>query len=126
MPLIHPDFSEVKSDSPVPAGTYSARVKECELKESKAGTAYLYWKIELFGSPEINNRIVFTATPIRGPGAFRLQQFYRATMHQEINSKIGFDTDSLLGKELSVTLSERKDSEGNVMPFPDVKSVSRL
>lgn len=124
--LIKPDFSEVTDSKPVPPGVYSARIKDVESKESQAGNTYLNWKLELFGTPEVNNRVVFTATPIKGAGAFRLQQLYKAATGEDISATSGFDTDQLIGKEVQVTLVEGKDKEGNVRSFPDVKTISKL
>jgi hypothetical protein len=124
--LVKPDFSEVSGNDPVPPGTYSARIKECEQRESKAGNPYLNWKLELFGTPEVNNRVVFHMTMVKGKAAFRLQELYSAATGEQISDKTGFDTDMLIGKEITVTLTEAKDQEGNVRPFPEVKAVAAL
>lgn len=124
--LIVPDFSEAAESKPVPPGTYSARIKAVEPKESQAGNKYLSWKLELFGSPEVNNRIVFHRTMISGPGAFRLRDLYAAATGKKIADKESFDTMDLIGKELKVMLVEQKDQEGNVSQFPEVKAVARL
>lgn len=123
--LIEPDFTEVSQ--PVAPGVYSARLKEVEAKTSQKGGTYLNWKIELFGHPDVNNRIVFMATPVTGKGAFRLQELYKAAMGEDLDMKNpSFDTESLIGREVTVTLVPGKDQDGNVRPFPDVKSVSTL
>lgn len=125
MPLITPDFTEV--GQPIKPGVYNARIKDCESKQSQKGSTYLNWKLELFGDPDVNNRVVFLSTPITGKGAFRLQELYKAAMQEELDAKAPkFDTDSLIGREVNVTLVEGKDQEGNTRPFPDVKAVSAL
>lgn len=125
MALIKPDFSEVTGA--IPPGVYSARVKDCEAKTGKtSGSTYLNWKLELFGNPDVNNRIVFMATPVTGKGAFRLKELYKAAMGEELEDGQQFDTESLLTREVTVTLVEGKDQDGNVRNFPDVKAVSPL
>ncbi len=126
MPLVTPDFSEVSESKPVPPGVYSARITDCESKTSKAGNPMLNWKLELFGNPDINNRIVFTSTMISGKGAFRLQELYKAATGEAISDRSGFNTDALIGKEVQVTLVEGRDQEGNVRSFPDVKAIAPL
>lgn len=122
MALIKPDFSEVQSA--VAPGVYAARIKECESKESKKGSTYLNWKLELFGNPEINDRVIFLATPVTGKGAFRLKELYKAAMGEDLDENGQFDTDSLITREITVTLVEGKDQDGNVRSFPDVKAVA--
>lgn len=124
MPLITPDFSEV-TDA-VPEGTYSARIKDCEAKTSQAGNAYLNWKMELFGTPAVNNRVIFMSTPTSGKGAFRLQQLYKAATGEDLGKNQQFDTDQLITREVQVVLVKQKDQDGNDRAFPDVKTVNRL
>lgn len=121
-PLIEPDFSEVTGA--IPPGTYAARIKDCEVKDSQKGQKYLNWKLELFGDPEVNNRIVEANTMIAGKGAFKLKELYKAAMGEDLDGK--FDTDSLIGREITVALVQGKDREGNPSQFPDVKSFAPL
>lgn len=123
MPLITPDFSE--TSKPVPPGVYSARIVDAEMRQSKAGNDYINWKLELFGSPDINNRVCFMSTPIKGPGAFRLQHLFEAATGTKVDTHSpSFNTDALMAKNVTVTLVERKDQEGNTSAFPDVKLVA--
>lgn len=126
MAVIIPDFSEVTERTPVAPGTYSARITDCEAKTSKTGNDYLNWKMTLFGTPEIANRVIFHMTPVKGKGAFRLQELYKAAKGEDISKGAQFDTDQLIGSELSVTLVEGRDQDGNVRSFPDVKAVTAL
>jgi len=124
MSLIKPDWTE--ETQPVKPGTYAARIKECEVKTSQAGKPYGNWKLELFGSPDVNNRVVFMSTPFGGKGIFRLAELHKAATGEEIDRNAAYDTDMLIGKEVSVTLVEGKDQNGNARSFPDVKSVAKL
>lgn len=124
MALVTPDFTE--ESTPVKPGTYSARITDCEIKQSKAGNTYGNWKLELFGSPEVNGRVVFMSTPFAGKGIFRLSELYKAATGQEIDKKKGFDTDMLIGKEVKAVLVPGVDQEGNARSFPDVKTVLPL
>lgn len=125
MGLIKPDWTE--ETTPVQPGVYSARIKDCEVKTGKdSGKPYGNWKLELYGSPEVNNRVIFMSTPFGGKGIFRLGELYKAATGQEIDKNAQFDTDMLIGKEVTVTLVEGKDQNGNARSFPDVKSVSAL
>jgi hypothetical protein len=124
--LITPDFSEVKEFTPIAPGTYSARIVDCEVKDSKAGNQYANWKLELFGSPDVANRVVFHSTPFKGGWVTKLAELYKAAIGQEIDKKKPFDTDMLIGKEVKVTLTEGKDQNGELRKYPDVKSVAAI
>lgn len=122
MPLITPDFSEVTGA--VPPGTYGARITDCEQKTSQAGSTYLNWKLTLFGNPAVNDRVVFLSTPISGKGAFRLQELYKAATGEDMAKGQPLDTDMLLTRQVTATLVEGRDQNGEPRKFPDVKSVS--
>lgn len=124
MGLIKPDWSE--ETQPVQPGTYSARIKDGEVKTSQKGSQYINWKLELFGSPEVNNRVVFMSTPVAGKGIFRLAELYKAATGEEIDKTAQFDTDMLIGKEVTATLVAGVDQNGAPRQFPDVKSVTAL
>lgn len=123
MGLITPDFTEVTGE--IPTGVYAARIKNCETKIAQtSGNPYLNWTLELFGNPTVNNRMVFLSTPVTGKGAFRLQELYKAAIGEPLSDKQAFDTDSLISKEITVTLVPGKDKDGNARSFPDVKTVT--
>lgn len=124
--LIEANLSEVEEMTPVPAGTYQARITAVEAKESKAGNPYLNWKSELIGE-DVNGRIVFHTTPISGKGAFRLQELYRAATHEVLSKESpSFDTEQIIGKEVLMTLTYGVDQEGNPRQWPEVKSVAPI
>lgn len=123
--LIQADLTEVSS--PLEPGTYKARVVASELKESKtSGNKYVKWQLETWGS-EIktqNGRTVYYNTPVTGGGAFRLADFYAATMKKALpRDNPQFDTDMIIGKELEIVTVEGKDQEGNPSKYVEVKTV---
>lgn len=122
--LITPDFSEVKDN--VGPGTYSVRVTDCALKEYSTGTKYLNWKLETFDEADSKNngRTIFHKTPIAGKAAFLLQDFYKAAMKQELEGS--FDPNMLMGKEVSITVVDGKDREGNPTGYTETKAVKAL
>lgn len=120
--LVQPDFSEV-TDAVGP-GEYSARIIGATPGEWSTGTKYINWSLETYAETEAKNngRRIFYKTPIAGKGAFRLQQFYRAAMKQDLTPK-GFDTEMILGKEVKVTVVEGSDKQGNPTGYPEVRAV---
>jgi hypothetical protein len=124
---ITPDFSEASESSPIPAGVYKARITACEQKTSqRSGNAYLNWKLTIFGADgelkRQNNRLLFLATVLNGPGAGRLMDLYKAATGAKPSGP--FDTDELIGKEVEVVVVERIDATtGQPSNFPDVKTV---
>lgn len=124
MPVITPDFSE-SSDKPVPPGTYSARILEGKPETSKSkGTPMVAWTLELFGSPEINGRRMWHRTPITGRGAFRLQEIYKAATGEPLAEGMQFDTDSLVQREVTVTVSQDLNDKGEKRS--NIDKVSKL
>ncbi len=125
--FIQPDFSEAQDITPIPPGTYNARITGVGSKESKKGDMYLRWELEIFGSDnsKLNNRKFWYNTMVSGPGAGGLKRLLGAVgLAAETGTQ--FDTEALLGKEVRVTLAEGKDQHGNVSIYPEVKSVAKL
>lgn len=111
--FVKPDFSQVTDR--VGEGIYKARVVDSKVdqwqgKEGKPNTTYIAWTLETFDEAEQKNngRKIFHRTPIEGPGAFRLQDFYRAAMGEDCAG--GFDRTMLHGRELEVTVGTQKDN----------------
>ena len=124
MALITPDLSEAPKN--LEPGDYSARVMSGEVKEWTNGVMYVNWKLETFGAddPSLNGRTVWYSTNLSGKGVFTLQNLYKAAMGQDITGE--FDTEHLVGKEVSVTLGEETDQNGNPRPYLGVKAVKTL
>lgn len=123
--LVQPDFAEVQEFEELPEGTYSVRVTSVEQKVSQKGSAYLNWELTVFGAEgdfeKFNNRKFFTITMLEGPGAGRLQQFYRCAKGEKLAG--GFDTDDLLGCELQAVVHYETDRQsGERKQWPSVKT----
>jgi len=120
--LVEPNFDEVQDR--VEPGIYKVRIKDSKIgkwegKDGKKDTTYIGWQMETFGETDDKNngRSIFHNTPIEGKGAFRLQDFYRAAMGEELAGK--FDRTMLYGRELKVTIAPQK----NQPEYNEVKSV---
>ena len=123
--LIEPDFSEVKDS--VGAGIYKVRIVGHSVdkwtgKDGKKDTPYINWIMETFEEAESKNngRKVFHKTPISGPGAFRLKDFYKAAMGEELGGS--FDPSMLYGRTLELTIGQQKDKP----EYTEVKAVKAL
>lgn len=121
MALIQPNFDELASLSP---GQYTVSIAECDVKESKKGAQYLKWKFETIDcdEPKDNGQSIWTNTMITGRGAFRFKDLYTAATGEEFDATAEFDTDMLLGKELSVGIVDGVDQQGNKSGYPEVKT----
>jgi hypothetical protein len=124
MALITPDFSEVTESQPIQPGTYPARIIADEVGNSKAGNPMVKWTLSLFGDPAWNNRQIFHRTPTTGKGAFRLQEIYKAAMNEPLAKGMNFDTAQLIGREVTVTLQQGTDQDGNPSKYPEVKAIT--
>lgn len=129
--LITPDFSEVKDS--VEPGVYSGRITAHKVdtwpgKDGKKPTMYIKWTFETFNEedPKNNGRKISMNTPINGPGAFRLKQLFTAAMGEEPKQGEGFDPAMLMGKEVSLTVVQQKDKQGQETEYTDVKSVKAI
>jgi hypothetical protein len=129
MALITPDFSDVAES--VGPGTYKCRVVDAKFDEwgakgDKPATPYITWSLETFdeAEPRNNGRRIFHKTPLRGGGAFRLQQFYTAAMKQPLKGE--FDTEMLFGKEMLVTVVDGVTKDGSPSGYTEVKAVKAL
>lgn len=124
--LIVPDFTEVKDN--VTPGVYKARIVDSKVdqwagKEGKAPTVYINWTLETYGEQDEKNngRKIFHKTPINGPGAFRLREFYKAAMGEECQG--AFDRTMLHSREVEVTIVDGKDKQGQLTGYTEVKAV---
>lgn len=122
--LVTPDFSEVKDN--VGPGTYNVRITGYKLGEWQSGTKFINWEAETFNEEDEKNngRKIFHRTPIEGKGAFLLQGFYKAAMKEELDG--AFDPEMLCGKELSMTVVDGTDKQGNPSGYTEVKTVKPL
>jgi hypothetical protein len=111
--LVTPNFDQI-SDT-VGEGIYRARVIDSKIdtwagKDGKPSTTFIAWTLETFSEAEEKNngRRIFHRTPIEGKGAFRLQEFFKAAMHEECSG--AFDPSALHGKEIEVTVAQQRNN----------------
>lgn len=124
--FVQPNFTEVQDR--VEQGTYKVRIKDSKIdkwqgKDGKKDTTFIAWTMETFGEAEEKNngRYIFHRTPIEGPGAFRLQDFYRAVMGEDCPAG-GFDRTMLYSREVEVTYGPQK----NDPQYMEVKAVKQI
>lgn len=129
MPLITPDFSE-SSDAPWQEGIYNARIEGAEVKTSQKGNTYVRWTLSVFGAEgeyaKFNNRKVWHNTMCSGKAAGMLKKFVKAATGEAPAEGKGLDTDALIGREVSLTITQGYDQDGNVSDFPEVKAVNAV
>jgi len=120
--LVQPDFTNVQDR--VDVGIYKTRIVDSKVdtwqgKEGKPNTTYINWTLETFDEAEDKNngRKIFHRTPIEGPGAFRLKDFYQAAMGEECAG--AFDRSMLHGREVEVTIAQQKSDP----QYTEVKAV---
>lgn len=126
---ITPDFSEaVELSGTIPDGVYTVRITDAEMRESKAGNKYINWTLQIYGAPgdfaKYNNWTVFHRTMVSGRGAGMLRDFVKAATGEVPTGS--FDTDTLLGHEVQVTLKTGKTPEGEDSRYPDVKAIKSV
>jgi hypothetical protein len=118
-PLFTPDFSEAAED--LAPGTYQVRITNCEEKTSQAGNTYLKWTLDTINEqdPKNNGRKLWHNTMLSGKGVIMLKRFWdAATDGADMGTQ--FDSEQLLGKELSVTID--KNEKG----YAEVKAVKSI
>lgn len=131
MPSITPDFTDAGESTgtgTIPMGDYKARVVDAELKTSQAGNPYVNWKLQIFGmegdAARYNNWPVFHRTMLTGKGAMMLRSFLAICIPGYDGG--AFETEDCLGKEMLITIVEKRDQNGQVSSWPDVKRVVAL
>lgn len=128
MAMIQPDFTQTGSAFVrIEPGIYTVRVVQCEEKLSQAGNPYLNWKLSIFGADDIryNGKWVFYRTPIKGKGAFRLSQILSVIL-PDYKPGDAFDSESTVGKSLSVKLIYVRNPDGSESPYPSVDAVFKV
>lgn len=123
--LVVPSFDQVQDR--VGPGIYKVRIIDGKRgqwagKDGKPATDYINWRMETFGESEDKNngRSIFHRTPINGPGAFRLQEFYRAATGEDCSG--AFDVTALYGREIEVTVVEQQKNP----EYTEIKSVRAI
>lgn len=120
--LVKPDFSQVQDR--VEPGIYKVRIVDSKPdvyagRDGKPPTNIIVWTLDTFDEAESKNngRKIFHRTPIEGPFASRLADFYKAAMHEECGE--AFDRTMLHGRELEVTLGVQKNNP----EYSEIKAV---
>lgn len=116
--------------TPLAPGVYKARIVGAEVKQGKTkddgtpGINYVNWRLETFGSPEVNGKSVFHMTPLEGGFVTKLAELHKAATREDIDKKQKqYDPEMLIGKELVATLTQR---EYNGKTQLEVKAVAPL
>ena len=122
MPLIEPNFDEVKE---IADGEYLARVIDAEQKTSQAGNAMVNWTLEIYGenAGKALGATLRLTTMLTGKGAFKLQQLYKAAHGTDCPRS--FDTDTLLNKSVKV-LVVREKRDGKETGYADVAAIKAV
>jgi len=123
MAHIEPDFSEIVEVTP---GTYKFRVVNDEVKQSKAGNAYIEWKLEIFDADDlkVNGTKLTHRTMITGKGAGILKTFVKALTGEAC--PVTFDSSDLRGKEAQAVVVAGTLENGEPSGWPEVKAVKAL
>lgn len=123
--LVKPNFDDLVEQ--VGPGEYKVRIKSSKVgqwpgRDGRSPTTYIAWTMETFGEDlaENNGRYVFHNTPIEGKGIFRLKNFFKAALGEELTGE--FDRTSLYGRELQIVIAPQK----NAPQYNEVQSVSSL
>lgn len=117
MPKVTLDMSEAQDFSPVPVGTFQARISDVQLKTSKAGNGYAAVTFELWGNVNaasvVNGRKLWLNAPYSGKGAGIFKGLFEAATRERLASNLlELDTDALLGKDVVVTVKHELDPNG--------------
>ena len=99
--------------SPIPAGWYTAKISEAELKTTKAGNGqYINVRYDITG-PEYQGRVVFGMLNITNPSQ-KAEDIGRAQLGELLRAiglpRIG-DTDELIGHDVQIKTKIQKSEE---------------
>lgn len=125
-PIDVTELPAAQNYDPLPAGTYTAKIAEATVGETKSGTGrYIKLRWDILG-PSHQGRVVFQNLNVRNQSAMA-EEIGRAQLG-EVMRAVGLprieDTDQLVGGEASITLKIRQDN--NFGPRNDVTTVKAL
>lgn len=110
------DFTDVPSNSTVPAGTYNAVVFGIELKPNKAGDSMnLNWQFKIQGG-EHDGRSLFSIMSLKKEALWKLKQTLKNIAPDiDTNSVADLDTDTLCGRpcRIVVTIQQWEGEDRN-------------
>lgn len=106
-----PDNNSGGDFQPVPAGWYTAKITEAEVKPTKAGTGeYIKMRLDITG-PSHEGRVVFTNLNIKNPNP-KAEEIGRSQL-KTIMLAMGLpriqDSNQLIGGNLQIKLSVKDD-----------------
>lgn len=107
---------------PIPAGEYTVRIAESEIKQTKAGTGeYIKLRLDVIG-PSHEGRVLFTNLNIKNPSqkAEEIGRQQLGAVMRAINLPSISDTDQLVGGTLAVKVTVKQDEQYG--PSNEVKS----
>src|SRR5256885_1079438 len=112
MPVLQPDTSQAEDfGTPIPPGTYAARIAECAVGKSKAGNDKIVPKFKIKVGETERTRVAHIVTSGEGAMGFdgllraaKMSQLADAYRDKALKTKPPFDTDSLVGVELMVVI----------------------
>lgn len=121
--LITPDFSEEIDMTPVPAGSYNARITGVEQRVGKtSGNPYLNWTAEVVGAKDTkqNGKLVYFMTMYTGKAAGQIKELWKAATGETPAAGQPWNPQTLMGREISVLVETKLDQHGKVSKYPDV------
>ena len=124
---IVPNYDDAVEFTPLPAGTYKARIVDCKEWQSKAANPMAKWTLKTFGSEtkNHNDQNIWHNTPLTGKGAGILKQFIRAATGEEPVPG-PFNSDILMGRTVKVTVVEGLKQDGSKSGYAEVKAIETL
>lgn len=125
--LVTPNLEDIQDE--IEPGDYTVRIVDVQPETSRNGTPMLKVTFETFGESEEKNngRRIFDRVCTAGKGAFRFTQLWSAAMGEKFDkSSPEFDTEMFHGKELTLTVIEGTDQNGNPSGFPEVKGMRQI
>lgn len=118
MPIITPNTSEQLDLTPMEPGPKTARINAVEATKSKKGTPMLVLDLTVTDGDQERPRKDWVVT--EGPGSSKFDQLLRAIGMPDLadayknNTGEGFDTDTLLGQEVTVITDKSLDNKGQL------------
>jgi len=99
--------TEGSSDfEPLPAGVYTARLMEVNVKEGRTAP-YWSWTFEIL-EPDFLNRRMWVNTSLSPAAAWKMKEVFDA-----FGADAGTDTDELCGQAVRLTVTQRVIETGN-------------
>lgn len=105
MPRVNVNLSDSKGFDPVPAGPYNVSITKAEPRQTAAGQAALNWTLTI-QEGDFTGQNLFLFTMLEGKGTFKTKELLIAAGLDCSEDQLDFDTDDLLGIDITVTVSQ--------------------